>query len=136
MRSPSRGLCPGSPKGGFVGGDKNGDGAFYPNVGRWFARQGILAVLPNYRLAPHHPWPAVAQDVAAVMTWVRAHLEELVGHTCLFSCWANRLVRATLRRGSLTNPREEGAPGCVGRHAHEWLLPGRCTAGRRAEGVL
>lgn len=57
--------------GGFVAGDKNGDGRFYPNVGRWLARQGLAAVLPNYRLAPQHPWPAGARDVGAVMDWLR-----------------------------------------------------------------
>ncbi len=56
--------------GGFVAGDKNGDGVFYRNVGRWLARQGIVAVLPNYRLAPDHPWPAGAMDVQAVLEWV------------------------------------------------------------------
>lgn len=55
--------------GGFVGGDKNGDGAFYVNVGRWLARQGLMGVLPNYRLAPAHPWPAGARDVGAVLAW-------------------------------------------------------------------
>ena len=57
--------------GGFVGGDKNGDGAFYPNVGRWLARSGYVGVLPNYRLAPGDPWPAGAADLQLVMRWVR-----------------------------------------------------------------
>lgn len=53
--------------GGFVAGDKNADGAYYVNVGRWLARQGVVALLPNYRLAPADPWPAGARDVAAVV---------------------------------------------------------------------
>lgn len=57
--------------GGFVAGDKNGDGVFYANVGRWLARQGFTAVLPNYRLAPDHGWPAGTQDLQAVLQWVR-----------------------------------------------------------------
>jgi acetyl esterase/lipase len=56
--------------GGFVAGDKNGDGVFYRNVGRWLAGQGFAAVIPNYRLAPDHPWPAGAMDVQAVLQWV------------------------------------------------------------------
>jgi acetyl esterase/lipase len=56
--------------GGFVAGDKNGDGVFYRNIGRWFARQGFAAVLPNYRLAPADAWPAGAVDVQAVLHWV------------------------------------------------------------------
>ncbi len=67
--------------GGFVAGDKNGDGVFYPNIGRWLARQGIAAVLPNYRLAPAHGWPAGAQDVQAVVSWVRSTLGGIVGAT-------------------------------------------------------
>lgn len=57
--------------GGFVAGDKNGDGVYYRNIGRWLARQGFAAVLPNYRLAPTHGWPAGAVDVQAVLKWVR-----------------------------------------------------------------
>ena len=57
--------------GGFVAGDKNQDGTFYRNVGRYFASQGLLAVLPNYRLAPDHPWPAGAEDVGAALAWLR-----------------------------------------------------------------
>jgi acetyl esterase/lipase len=56
--------------GGFVAGDKNSDGAFHPNVGRWLARNGYLGVLPNYRLAPGDPWPAGAADLQRVMSWV------------------------------------------------------------------
>lgn len=59
--------------GGFVAGDKNGDGVFYRNIGRWLARQGMVAVLPNYRLAPDHAWPAGAVDVQAVLEWVRSN---------------------------------------------------------------
>lgn len=59
--------------GGFVGGDKNGDGAFYRNIGRWLARNGYAAVIPNYRLAPADAWPAGAVDVQAALQWVAAH---------------------------------------------------------------
>lgn len=63
--------------GGFVAGDKNGDGVFYRNVGRWLARQGFAAVLPNYRLAPSSGWPAGAADVQAVLQWVQQNHETL-----------------------------------------------------------
>jgi acetyl esterase/lipase len=56
--------------GGFVAGDKNGEGVFYRNIGRWLARQGFVAVLPNYRLAPGDTWPAGAVDVQAALQWV------------------------------------------------------------------
>lgn len=61
--------------GGFVAGDKNGDGVYYRNVGCWLARQGFTAVLPNYRLATTHGWPAGTQDLQAVLQWVRQDRE-------------------------------------------------------------
>jgi acetyl esterase/lipase len=56
--------------GGFVAGDKNGDGVFYRNIGRWLARNQFGAVLMNYRLAPDSTWPAGARDVQAALQWV------------------------------------------------------------------
>jgi acetyl esterase/lipase len=67
------------PGGGFVGGDKNGDGVFYRNIGLYFARHGHLAITANYRLAPAHPWPAGAEDVAAVVAWTLAQAESYGG---------------------------------------------------------
>jgi acetyl esterase/lipase len=64
------------PGGGFVGGDKNSDGVFYGNLGIYFARAGFLTIVANYRLAPAHPWPAGAQDVAGAIQWAKAHAEE------------------------------------------------------------
>ncbi|HSV83857.1 MAG TPA: alpha/beta hydrolase [Ramlibacter sp.] len=63
--------------GGFVAGDKNGDGVFYRNIGRWLARQGLTAVLPNYRLATTDAWPAGAMDVQAVLQWVDQNRQAL-----------------------------------------------------------
>jgi len=59
--------------GGFVGGDKGGPGTpFYSNVGAWAAAQGWLGVVATYRLAPAHPWPAGAEDMARLVAWLRA----------------------------------------------------------------
>ncbi len=58
--------------GGFIRGDK----AARENVGLYFARQGFVVVLPNYRLAPAHRWPAGAQDVAAAWQWVQQRIAD------------------------------------------------------------
>jgi len=61
------------PGGGFVGGDKRAEDAFYANIGHDFVRRGFLVVVMNYRLAPLHPWPAGGEDVGYAVAWVRQH---------------------------------------------------------------
>jgi acetyl esterase len=51
--------------GGFVRGDK----AERENIGYYFARQGIVTLVANYRLAPAHTWPAGAEDAARAVVW-------------------------------------------------------------------
>jgi acetyl esterase/lipase len=64
--------------GAFERGDKHG--AFYPdNVTLWAARQGMVGVNINYRLAPMHPWPAGAQDLGAAIAWTRANIARYGG---------------------------------------------------------
>lgn len=61
--------------GGFVQGDKGGEGApFYNNVGAWAVRNGFIGVTLLYRLAPAHPWPAGAADVDLAMRWLQTHI--------------------------------------------------------------
>lgn len=58
--------------GGFISGDKQEPNTpYYANIGRHFARRGVLTVLPTYRLAPQHVWPSGALDVAAAVRWTR-----------------------------------------------------------------
>ncbi|HEY0954579.1 MAG TPA: alpha/beta hydrolase [Roseateles sp.] len=59
--------------GGFIRGDK----AHKANIGWHLARHGVVAVLPNYRLAPEHRWPAGPEDVAAAVAWAREHAASL-----------------------------------------------------------
>ena len=68
------------PGGGFVGGDKNSGGAFYGNLGNYFADHGILTIVANYRLAPAAAWPAGAQDVAGAVAWARANAKKYGGN--------------------------------------------------------
>ena len=67
------------PGGGFTGGDKRQDGNFFGNVGRFFARRGVVAVTGNYRLAPDFTWPSAAQDVARIVAWVKDHIAAFGG---------------------------------------------------------
>jgi acetyl esterase len=61
------------PGGGFIRGDK----AERENFGQRFAREGIVTVVANYRLAPAHQWPAGAEDVIAAYQWVRQNAAQL-----------------------------------------------------------
>jgi triacylglycerol lipase len=55
--------------GGFIRGDKRDR----ENVGQYFARAGMVVVVPNYRLAPRHVWPAGALDAIAALQWAKLH---------------------------------------------------------------
>jgi len=39
------------------------------------ARNNLVAVKMSYRLAPKHPWPAAAHDVAAAVSWIRDNID-------------------------------------------------------------
>ena len=66
--------------GGFIQGDKGGpDAPFYNNIGAWAASEGMIGATITYRLAPDHPWPAGAEDLAAAIAWLRANVAERGG---------------------------------------------------------
>lgn len=63
--------------GGFLKGDKGGADVWpNANVGRMAAQAGFVGVVINYRLAPDHMWPAGAQDVAAVVAWLKDNIAQ------------------------------------------------------------
>lgn len=74
---PAQGLVVYVHGGGFVRGDKDLDGVFYANVGRFLTDAGFAAVLPNYRRAGEAGWPAGAQDVQAALQWVHAQRAQI-----------------------------------------------------------
>jgi len=53
------------------GGYSRGDKADRGNVGFFLARNGVTALLANYRLAPDHQWPAGAIDVVTALRWAQ-----------------------------------------------------------------
>ena len=59
--------------GAFVRGDKTINAAMYGNVLAWFARQGVLGINVEYRLAPAAAYPAGGEDVGAAVRWVAEH---------------------------------------------------------------
>jgi acetyl esterase/lipase len=63
---------------------RSGDRALYVPVGNQFAKEGIVTVVPSYRLAPKHPFPAQIDDVAAAFAWTVQHLAE-------YGCSTNRI---------------------------------------------
>jgi acetyl esterase len=48
-------------------------------MGLAFGRKGYLTVLPEYRLAPKHRFPAAVEDAAAVYLWVVEHIARFGG---------------------------------------------------------
>ena len=68
------------PGGAYVGGAKSREGVpFYQNVGVFFARNGVVGVTMNYRLAPKAQWPAGGEDVAAALRWIRKNIADFGG---------------------------------------------------------
>ncbi|RZL86604.1 MAG: alpha/beta hydrolase, partial [Variovorax sp.] len=65
--------------GAFVRGDKTVSEALYDNVCRWFARQGVIAVNVEYRLAGDAPFPGGSEDVGAAVHWLAQHVGTLGG---------------------------------------------------------
>jgi acetyl esterase/lipase len=78
---PDKPQGPGTPVllfvhgGGYAWGDKRlGNLPYHDHIGGWATRHGMVGITMNYRLAPMHPWPAGAEDVAAAVQWVVNHI--------------------------------------------------------------
>jgi acetyl esterase/lipase len=65
--------------GAWVLGDNRYYG-LYSSLGQFLARQGIVAVLPNYRLAPGSKHPKHIEDVARAFAWTRTHIGDYGGN--------------------------------------------------------
>ncbi|TGE21423.1 alpha/beta hydrolase [Hymenobacter aquaticus] len=61
--------------GNWDSGNKN----IYSFIGRRLAKQGVVAVVINYRLAPQVQVPAMADDCARAVVWTYQHIAEYGG---------------------------------------------------------
>lgn len=65
----------------YGGGWDSGDRSDYAFVGRAFAAQGFVTVVPDYRLVPQVRFPAFVEDGALALRWVRDHIASYGGDT-------------------------------------------------------
>jgi acetyl esterase/lipase len=63
----------------YGGSWQHGAKDYYGFVGEALARQGFVAIVPDYRLAPDHPFPAFVEDAASAVRWARDHATEFGG---------------------------------------------------------
>jgi len=62
--------------GGYVRGDKKRQ----DNIGTWFARQGVIGIMANYRFAPKNTWPSGAEDIVSMIKWIKANARRIGGN--------------------------------------------------------
>ena len=65
--------------GGYRTGDRDLNPLVYANVPTYFGRHGLLAMSVTYRLAPQANWPSGAEDMRALVAWVRENARRLGG---------------------------------------------------------
>jgi acetyl esterase/lipase len=102
--------------GGFVRGDKSQPGSpFYDNIGYYFARHGVLTILATYRLAPQHPWPTGAEDVAGAVRWTHANAAKFGGDPKRVVLWGHSAGAAHAAAYGLDKRfQPKGGPGLAG----------------------
>ncbi|MBD2714017.1 alpha/beta hydrolase [Microvirga sp. STR05] len=57
----------------------SGSKGFYSFIGRRLAKQGVVAVIINYRLSPKVEVPAMADDCARAIIWTTEHIADYGG---------------------------------------------------------
>ena len=62
--------------GAYVEGDKDRTSEIYANVLWYFARNGMLGLNVEYRLAPDTVFPGGTQDMAAAVAWARSNVAQ------------------------------------------------------------
>jgi hypothetical protein len=70
--------------GGFISGNRNFPpplDLIYSCLGAFFARQGFITIIPDYRLAPDFTYPTPVEDILSAIKWTLSHGSELVTET-------------------------------------------------------
>lgn len=67
--------------GAYVRGTRNVNEEVYGNITTYFARMGMLGVNAGYRLAPAAPWPAGAEDLRAIVEWLKSNGQRYAADT-------------------------------------------------------
>ena len=65
--------------GAFVDGHRNRTPEIYSNVLYYFARNGVVGVNVEYRLAPEFRYPSGSKDVGYAVQWVQANIGKFGG---------------------------------------------------------
>jgi len=63
----------------YGGSWQHGAKDYYQFVGTSLARHGFVTILPDYRLAPDHAFPAFVEDAASAVRWARDHAADYGG---------------------------------------------------------
>ena len=97
--------------GGFERGDKRQNGApFYDNLMLWVTKQGMVGLNMDYRLAPKNHWPDAHEDMASVISWVKANIAQYGGDPNRIVLWGES-AGASLIAGYLAHPQFYGPGG-------------------------
>ncbi len=91
--------------GGFRGGAKQLPGLpFYDNVGIWAARNGLVGVTLNYRLAPEFAYPAGADDMERAIAQISALASDCGGDPQRIFFWGHSAGAAHVADYIVTRP--------------------------------
>lgn len=108
----------------YGGGWRTGSQRDYHFIGRNFAREGYVVVIPGYRLTPDGIFPHMLEDGAKGLAWVRDHVAEyggdpeqiyLIGHSAgAYNALMLTLDRQWLGREGVPEGFIKGAIGLAG----------------------
>ncbi|MFZ4584955.1 MAG: alpha/beta hydrolase [Acidimicrobiia bacterium] len=95
--------------GGFcTGSHRTHDGVLRPVANQ----VGCVVVIPDYRLAPEHPYPAAFDDCVATLEWVAAHGDELGGDASRIAIGGDS-AGGNLAAGLALEARDRNVPVCA-----------------------